>query len=449
MRDIALILIVFGSLPVIFLRPWVGILMWSWISFMNPHRLTWSFAYDFPFAAVVGGATILAWIFSREPKRFPVTAITVLLILFAIWVNITTVFAILPDEAAVKWDRVMKIWVMTFLALFLMGSRERIHLLVWVVAGSIAFYGIKGGAFTLLTGGGYTVFGPPRSFMGDNNAFALASIMILPLLRYLQLTATRRWLRWGLLAALLLVPVAVLGTYSRGAFLGLGAMLLVMWVKSRRRLAVALAGLVVAVVALSFMPGKWVERMESIQNYEQDASAMGRFDAWRFALSLAAKRPLGGGFLVNRDEELFMRLVPDAARARAFHSIYFEVLGEHGYVGLFLFLMLGMAGLVTAGQIVRRTRDRPDLSWARDLGAMCQVSLVGYAASGLFLNLAFFDLYYSVLAIIVLTQQVVKREIEAAEAPKDAPTAARSRPALSPAPVGASPARAAAAPGSE
>ena len=78
MRDVLVMLIVFGSLPLILARPYVGILMWSWLGYMNPHRLSFGFAYDFPFALCVGIVTLLGVLISREPKRLPMTGLTVL-----------------------------------------------------------------------------------------------------------------------------------------------------------------------------------------------------------------------------------------------------------------------------------------------------------------------------------------------------------------------------------
>ena len=124
-----------------------------------------------------------------------------------------------------------------------------------------------------------------------------------------------------------------------------------------------------------------------------------------------------------------MQLLPDSMGARSAHSIYFEVLGETGFVGLGLFLMLGLSTILTAGSIIRLTRGRSDLDWARNLAAMLQVSLIGYAAAGAFLNLGFFDLYYAIIALVVVLKALVVKELRATE---DAAPPRRSRPAIRP-----------------
>lgn len=432
MRDLLVALIVFGSLPFIVVRPYIGILVWTWLSLMNPHRMTFGFVYDLRVAMIIGVATLGAWLFSREPKRPPLSAPVILLFLFTIWITVCTVFAINVEAAFTKWTQVIKILGMTFIAMCMLQDRERINQMVWVMACSLGFYGFRGGIFTVLTGGNYRVWGPPDTFITDNNQLALALVMILPLIWYLYLTATKRWVQLGLLAAAGCTVIAIAGTYSRGGALGLTIMLSYLWLKSRYKTVTFIAAAVLIVAVLAFLPEQWYGRMNTIQDYDQDMSVRGRFDAWTFAWRLALERPItGGGFSVFYEGGLFMRLVPEAITFRNAHSIYFEVLGESGFVGLALFLMLGLSALLTCSSIIRTTRNKPEFDWARNLAAMCQVSLVGYASAGAFLNLGFFDLYYAIIAVIVGAKVVVMRDLTAAkkEGQGSAASAARQVPA--------------------
>ena len=134
MRSLLVVLLVFGSLPVIIVKPHVGVLVWSWIGYMNPHRLTWGFAYHFPFAMVVGLATIAGWAFSREPKTVPWHPLVLLLAVFAAWVSFTTLFAAYPEAAQAKWDRTIKILLFNgFVTLGLITTRRRLDALIWVI----------------------------------------------------------------------------------------------------------------------------------------------------------------------------------------------------------------------------------------------------------------------------------------------------------------------------
>jgi probable O-glycosylation ligase (exosortase A-associated) len=405
MRSILVTLLIFGSLPLIVVKPHVGVLVWSWIGYMNPHRLTWGFAYDFSFAMVVGLVTVAAWLFSREPKTLPWHPLVLLLAAFAAWVSFTTLFAVYPDHAQWKWDRTIKILLFNgFVTIGLITTRQRLDALVWVIVLSLGFFALKGALFTVLTGGIYRLQGPSGSFIADNNQFGMALLMAMPLVRYLQLTAQSRWMRLGLLVLLVCFLVSVLGTYSRGAVIGLAVTAIALFVKSRHRMRLALgAGLALAAV-VEFMPEHWHDRVASIFAYEEDASAQARFDSWRYALEIAREHPVvGGGFEIFRGNKAVTE-----AGYRSAHSIYFEVLGEHGWVGAGLFLALGLGAYRTARSVIRRASEDQKLSWAADLAAMVQVSIAAYAIAGLFLNLATFDLYYHLIAIVVIASALVR-----------------------------------------
>lgn len=407
MRDLLVTLVVAGSLPVILARPWIGILVWAWIGFMSPHRLTWGFAYDFPFALVIGVTTLVGLLFSGQWRRMPLTRETMLLALFVGWMFITTLFALNPTDAWDGWDKTWKIQLMVFVSMILLRTPERIRALIWVIVVSIGFYGVKGGVFTVVGGGENRVWGPPGSFIEGNNEIGLALIMIMPLARYLQLSAERWWVKTGLLIAMVLCGAAILGTHSRGAFVGLAFMLFFLAAKSRNRIPLLLAMSLAVPAGLLFMPETWTERMRSIQTYDEDTSVTGRFNAWHFAWNLALYRPVLGGGFETFEPSLFRTFAPDPDDFHDAHSIYFEVLGEHGFVGIILFLSLMLVtwfGCSWSTRQVRRARDDPDLLDCRDLARMLQVSIVGYAVSGAFLGLAYFDLYYNVVALAVLTR---------------------------------------------
>lgn len=423
MRDFLVVLAVFGSIPFILAQPQIGILMWYWVSLMNPHRLAWTYSYDLRVALIVGGATLLAWIFSRERKLPPSTATNWLLAAFTFWVSVSTVFAQVPDAAFAKWVEVVKIIGMTFLTTCIVNSKDRILQVVWIATLSIGFYGVKGGVFEILTGGNYRVWGPPDSFIGDNNDLTLAMIMILPLLHFLTHEAARRWLRLGIFATMGLTVIAILGTYSRGGLIALGVTLVAFLVKAKRAFLGGLLAVLVLGGTLAFLPASWYERMETIATYEKDRSADERLTSWLYALRLSADRPLtGGGFDVVDDSQLYFAYVPNADAVHNFHSIYFQVLGENGYPGLFLFLGLIIGSLFTAQWIIRKARDRPDLEWAGRLSAAIQVSIVGYCTAGSFLNLGFYDLFYALVAVVTSTRVVVVRAIAERPAESAYPT---------------------------
>jgi putative inorganic carbon (HCO3(-)) transporter len=429
MRDLIIAAIVFGALPVIiFSRPRIGLYLYSWIGYMNPHRLTYGFAYSFPWAYILAVATLFGLIFSKEPKRMPWTREMTVLLLFILWMVITTAFAFYPELAWVQLEKVIKIQIMIFLTPLLINTRERLRTLVWIIVGSLGFYGVKGGLFTLLTGGSYHVWGPDGSFIAGNNEMALALLMTIPLMRYLQLSEPRKWMRLALGGAMLLSALAAMGSQSRGALVGAAAMGIFFWLKSRNKAFIAGLIIVAAIMVATIMPASWYTRMDTIDNYQQDASAQGRINAWTLAWNVATKRVTGGGFDMFQIET-FATYAPNPYDIHDAHSIYFMVLGHHGFIGLGLFLLLAFLAWRTGSWTIRRAKRDPDKRWAADLAAMCQVSMIGYATAGAFLGLSYFDLYYHVLMIIVMSKVVLLQEEKLALAPlgKSVPNNTSSR----------------------
>lgn len=298
----------------------------------------------------------------------------------------------------------MKIQLMVFITLMIMRQPERIRMLTWVTAMSLGFYGVKGGIYTITTGGGGMVLGPPGSFIEGNTEISLALIMTLPLLRYLQLNSENKWIRRGLGIAMLLTAVSIVGSYSRGALVAGLAMGAFLWLKSRNKAATGMAIALVIPLLFAFMPEQWHDKMGTIKTYEEDRSALGRINAWYFAFNLANAHPITGGGFEAFTPELFQQYAPEPENFHDSHSIYFQVLGEHGYVGLFLFLTLLILAWRAGSQTIQLSRNRPELKWASDLAAMTQVSLIGYAVGGAFLGLAYFDFFYELVILLVLSR---------------------------------------------
>ena len=401
MRDLFITAVIFGLLPYVFKRPWLGILLWSWLGYMNPHRLAWGFAYNLPFSMIVGLVTIGAFMASKEKKVMPWTRETIILLVFVGWMLITTFFAFYPDLAWVQWDKVWKIQLMVFLTALIITDRQKLHWLVWVIALSFGFYGVKGGIFTIINGGAYRVQGPSDTFIAGNNELALALVMVIPLIRYLHLQETRHLFKMGLASAMVLTGVAAIGSQSRGGLVAMVAMGLFLWLKSRNKIITGLYMGIAVLIMASVMPQSWYDRMNTINTYEQDQSTQGRFNAWHTAFNLAKDRITGGGFETFQGPT-FRQYAPDPWNVRDVHSIYFEQMGEHGFIGLSLFLLLGLLAWIRAQQIIKRCKNDPERKWAADLAAMIQVSLIGYAAGGTFLGMSYFDLPYHLMILLVL-----------------------------------------------
>lgn len=401
-------MIVAGSLPLIFARPWVGILVWSWLGYMNPHRLAWGFAYDFPFSLLVGLTTLAALVFYRGPKKIITIPLNIYWYTWIFWMNISTLLALDRAKSSVEWDRTMKIQLFAILTMVLIRTRRQVDALVWMIVLSLGFFGVKGGLFSILTGGNYLVWGPPGSFIEGNNALGLAMVMTLPLIGYLlQVTLDKR-LKLVLLGIMLLTCLSILTTHSRGAFLALGAMGVVLWFYSSRKIVIGALLVCAAIVMWNFMPEHWHERIFSIGSYQEDGSAMGRINAWWFAFNLAKDYPLTGGGFGTFTAQLFLSYAPVPDDFHDAHSIYFEVLAEHGFVGLALFLIVGATSIFSNMRNISLAKRREDLAWVASLSRMLIVALCSYAVGGAFLGLAYFDLYYHLIALTVILRMVAR-----------------------------------------
>ena len=383
--------------------------MWSWIGYMNPHRYGWGFAYTMPFAMITAIALLIGMLFSKEKKSLPINGITIIWMLFLAWALISTLFATNIDNSIVELNRFSKIQFAVLCTLLLMTNKERLIQLVWVIVVSIGFFGVKGGVFSIAHGLQFRVNGPPESFISGNNEIALAILMVIPLMYFLKLHTKNKYIGLALLGSMVLCAIAVIGSYSRGALLAGGVTLIFLWFGMKRKLLTVVVILSLGVAIAPFIPEQWYSRMNTIESYSDDESAQGRINAWYMAVRLANDRPLTGGGFRSFTPENFKKYAPDSEDVHDVHSIYFEVLGEMGYVGLFLFLMLWFLVFLESRYVYKWAKKDEELKWLADLAKMSQVGLLAYLSGGAFLGLAFFDLPYHLMCLIVLSGMLLRK----------------------------------------
>jgi probable O-glycosylation ligase (exosortase A-associated) len=432
-RDYALFALLIGALPVILMRPQVGIYMWYWVGLMNPHRLTYGFMYSFPVALSVAAATLLGYFTTKDKAKFTWEPEVALMVMLSGAFTISCLGAWHPDLAWTKHQQVIKIMGMTLITLPLINSKDRLRVLLIVVAISVGFFALKGTVWGILRGGRYRLIGPAQSFIGDNNALALAMNMVAPLAFFLSQHDPDKRLRAVFRTVFLCTLFAVVLTYSRGGFLGLAVVTIGLSLNSKRKLLYPVLLVVVGFIVYSFMPPAWLDRIMTIRSYEHDRSAMDRLATWGWAWNAALERPFfGGGFQAFRSN-------PSDFDA---HSIYFGMMAEQGFVGLFLFVALMFVGIGTCRKIIRASKREPRLEWHGGLARALIVSIVAYMVSGVFQNLQYFDLFYLVVAcVVILKREAVdelRREVPAAATlatpPPPNPGRARGGGRLAPAP---------------
>ncbi len=429
MRSILLMMAFFVMVLPALKMPQIGVMIWSWLAFMNPHREAWGGTTHFEFNMIIAVVTLGAWLFSKEPLKVPKTPITFLLIIFALHMSLTTYLAEYDRSAYAIWDRTMKSMVLVMAILGLMNNRIRVHAMIWVIVVSLCYWSVKGSGFMILSGGKYAIFGPANSMIYDNNHLAAALIMTIPLINYLRLHSANKWVRLALVAVMFMTIFAVIGSYSRGGFIGLTMMGMVYWWRSKGKFIGALVIALVVIVGLLAMPQKYFDRINTIGNTEEDSSFQGRLVMWDTAIEIAKRKPLTGvGFRSYERQEVFAKYSDVVTRARAIHSIYFEALADHGYPGLILFMSIAFMTWRNSRWIVKHTRGSPELAWAHDLGRMMEVSLAGYLVAGAALSLAYYDMYLALVAITAIVRVIVSKELKAK-------TRAFVHPAMPPTPV--------------
>lgn len=418
MRDIVLTILVFGTLPFIFRSPYFGVLVWSWLSYMNPHKLCWGFAQNMPFAQIVAITLLVSLLGARQKAKLPRDVMLIFWGLFLLWMVITTIFAVYPDGAFVQLSKVLKIQLVTWLTLLLITDQKKMNQLIWVIVLSIGFFSLKGGIFTLATGGTHRVFGPTGSFIQENNTLAVATLMIMPLMFYLfRLHKDDKRIKLGLAMMVFFSVVSVFGSQSRGALVAAAAVGGFFWLKTRTKIISGMGILLAGILIFSFMPQSWHARMDTIQNYETDRSAMGRINAWQYSINVANSRLTGAGF-ESWSPSTFAMWAPDPNDVHAAHSIYFGVLADHGWLGLVLFLIILLLTWLRLSGFIRQTRNDQDFYEQNLLARMLQISMIAYISGGAFLSLSYFDLPWHIVAIGILLAQHLRVSSFADDKPK-------------------------------
>ncbi len=403
LRDLAILSIVVFALAVTFRRPYAGALLWAWLSILNPHRYSYGVTYSMPLAMIAALVTFISMMMHRDQIRsVPSLPVVWVWLVFCLWMPVTTAAAFHVDGSLEMLSKVTKIMFMMFVTIVVTVEKKHIQSLIWVYAMSIGLLGLKSGIYTLAGGGSGRVWGPPASFIYGNNEIGLAFVVAIPILYYLTFQTQKRWLKYFVFGCAAASALATFGTQSRGAFLAIAAMASFLWFKSDRKFALGVLLVAGGMAILAFMPDEWHSRMDTIKTYEADASAMGRINAWWMTFNLAKDNWLGGGFDIY-NVTMFSLYAPNPTDIHAAHSIYFQVLGEHGFVGLILYLLFGFFSWRLASQVQQRASSKPELDWISRFALMAKVSIIGFAVGGAFLSLAYFDLpYYLTVTLIVM-----------------------------------------------
>jgi putative inorganic carbon (hco3(-)) transporter len=416
LRGVILIGFILASLPVCFFRPFYGIALWTIIAFLNPQGFTWSAASALPWAQIVAAPTIAGLLIFVGGWYRLMSREVLLVLLLWVWFLITSfvsstnpLFAHHADDTWYRFSFVSKILLMAVLTIPIVDTLAKLRLLFLVIAGCFGVFVVKALPFVIMSGGAHRLYGPPNSMIADNNDFGLALNMTLPIFFFLAQSESKPWLK-RLFGFLFLATIpSIFFTYSRGALVGLvivsALMILTLSLKQRVMLVPVIVGALV--FALLFAPESWKERMDPTRSDAVDASAKARLYAWAFARNLAAEYPVTGGGFATFTHSLYSRYAPNGAgrNIHGAHSVYFQVLAEHGYAGLTLYLTLIASCFLTTRSVSRAAKLREDRT-AVQYANMIRFSLTAFLTSGVFLGRAYFDYFFCLVSCAVILKRV-------------------------------------------
>lgn len=419
MRDLAFIAFLLALFGMGARRPFLFVLTYVYIDIVSPQRLTYMLLNAVPISLIAVVLAVGAWLAFDDKRDTRVAPRQLLLLALLLYCGVTTMAADFPVEAREKWDWVWKALAFAIFLPLTLRTRLRIEALLLFMVLSASSIIIVGGIKTLASGGGYGAL----NLMVDNNSglyegstISTVAVAIVPLILWFTRYGTVfrpdwrvRGYCYALAFACLLIPV---GTSTRTGLLCIGLLALLVLRDAKRRLLYLAIIAAVPVIALPFLPQSFIERMQTIQRYQGDASASTRVAVWQWTADYARAHPFGGGFEAYRQNHIRYDKIDvegdagnvkikrslEVDHARAYHSAYFEMLGEQGYPGLALWLMINLAGVIRMEVIRRRYRAADaDFAWAGPLASALQSAHLVYLFGAAFVAIAFQPFVYMLI----------------------------------------------------
>ena len=417
MRDLAFIAFLLAFFAMGFKRPFLLVLVYVYIDIVSPQRLTYLLLNSVPISLIAVALAVGGWILADDKRDTRVGGRQVLIVLLMLYCWVTTIGADFPVEAKEKWDWVWKTLIFAAFLPLTLRTRLRIEALLLFMILSAASIIIVGGIKTIASGGGG--YGQ-LNLMVDNNSglyegstISAVAIAIIPLIFWFMVHGTIFKPDWrvksyclALVFACLLIPV---GTSTRTGLVCIG-LLAVLSVRAVKRKALYLAAVAaLGLAAIPFLPSAFTDRMNTIKTYDADESASTRLAVWKWTIEYAKTHPFGGGFEAYRGNRIRYDLKSTGAaaapgprvetdKARAFHSAYFEMLGEQGYLGLALWLAINFIGVFRMEILRRRYADPAgEFAWAGPLAAALQSGQIIYLFGAAFVGIAFQPFVYMLI----------------------------------------------------
>lgn len=422
MLDLAITLFTLAFLALGFRKPFLWVLAFLYIDTLSPQKISYSLLASMSISLVAFVLAFMGWLLLDDKRDSRFTMRQGIIAVLLVYCGLTTMFADFPVEAAEKWSWVWKALVFAIFLPLTLRTRLRIEAAALVMILSVGTIIINGGIKTVGGGGGY---GTLRLLLDTNfglyegSIISAVSIAVIPLIVWLMKHGTIFKPDWrvklfgvALIFACALIPI---GTQARTGLLCLALLgVLALRTVKRRFLYLGVMATLV-VVAIPFLPDSFTKRMDTIENHKADQSASTRVAVWMWTLDYVKDHPFGGGFDAYRSNKLKVELVTVTGegnntskdvveveeKSRAYHSSYFEMLGEQGWPGLFLWLWLLVSGLWQMERIRSRWKNRTGEgeTWQAPLANALQQSLLVYMLGGAFVGIAFQPFCYMLIGL--------------------------------------------------
>jgi probable O-glycosylation ligase (exosortase A-associated) len=418
MRDIFLVAFLLFAVFYTFKKPYIGVAAWIWIALTGPTEWAFGFSQTFRLNLTIVLVTALAYLFYRDKYKVNFSSVHFWVFLFWFWTLLATFLhdQINTDYVWIKMNEFTKVIVLYLFIVLTVRKKHELDTLIWAIVLSVSAYGAMEAVKFLLSGGGHRITGKV-GILKDRNDLAVAINMCIPLIIYLLTQTKHKYLKLGLVGIIVLNAIAIVGTYSRGGFVGLAILGVAFWLKSNHKILIAVVAIMLLPVAYNYAPAEWKERQQTVETAAvEDSSFIGRLWAWKVATMIALDDPLtGGGMKANIDPLLWQTYapytsdfgpiytppVPEYLKPLAAHNIYFQVLGSSGFAGLIIFLFMLWSGFWRCWRMsVSKVESLP--TWKKDLTKAISLTFIGYGVTGLNVSLAYFELVYALLAIIAV-----------------------------------------------
>lgn len=402
MRDIVVLIFLTGCIGASVYRPWLGVLALAVFSYLNPHAFAWGAVRSLPAFQILFLVVAISTLITKDRQPLPKDWRVPVFFLFWAYFILTSIQAYFPALAWEKFWFVSKIFIPLVFTLILINTREKLFYLIITIGCSIGIVAVKGGIFAILSGFSHRVYGPPATQFYENNAFAIAVLIAIPILLLWAKETKIHAIKMGIFFAIPFMFASALSSWSRGAFLTMGVLsMLLIWHSKRKYLVIPLF-LFGAIIAIDYLPDEWFGRMNTIQTYEQDKSAAGRLEVWGDGWNHTLRHPfVGAGFEGWRHVSM-----------RDWHSAPVEIFSEHGFIAFGMWLSLILGTLRSLTTLPRKTRGVEGMEWVSNYCYMIRLSLIAYCVGTLFLGLSYWDILYQLIFIAILIKKFALEELE-------------------------------------